>query len=73
MKKKEIVELFTKPVIELGQILRETRVRVNSLCLDRSAGKLKNFGELRDLKKRVARILTALSSGTRDSQNRQSL
>lgn len=68
MKKKEIGELLMKPETELNEVLRETRARASSLELDRGAGKLKNFRELRDLKKQAARILTALSARKYNSQ-----
>ena len=58
MKKRELQELKTKPVAELEKLLRESRERLRALKFNLAAGKVKNSGELRELKKTIARVLT---------------
>ncbi|MFQ5753499.1 MAG: 50S ribosomal protein L29 [bacterium] len=62
MKRKDIQELKTKPLPELEKLLRENRERLRQLKVNLAAGKVKNIGELRELKKNVARILTFINA-----------
>ena len=58
MKIREIRELHNKPLAELEKSLRESQERLRALKFDLAAGKVKNVGELRTLRKDIARILT---------------
>lgn len=58
MKKKEIQELKKKPLPELKKLLHESTERLRTLKFDLAKGKVKNVGELHDLKKNVARLNT---------------
>lgn len=60
MKIKEIRELKNKGVGELESLLVEKRKKLHELNLDLAAGKVKNIGELREVKKYIARIMTFL-------------
>lgn len=59
MKKSAIQELIQKPLPELHNLLKEERERLRVLKFDLAAGKVKNANELRNVKKTIARILTA--------------
>ena len=58
MKPREIRELKNKPLAEPQKLLRESRERLRLLRFDLAAGKVKNVGELRALRKDIARIMT---------------
>ena len=62
MKKKEIQELKDKPPQELEKLLRDSRERLRSFRFNLAAGKVKNAGELLELKKNIARMLTFLKN-----------
>lgn len=67
MKLKEIQELKNKGVGELENLLAEKRKKLHELNLDLVAGKVKNIGELREVKKIIARIMTFLNEAKRKS------
>lgn len=46
--------------MELEKDLVDSRERLGALTFDLASGKVKNVAEIKDLKKRVARILTFL-------------
>lgn len=58
MKKRDIQELKLKPPAELEKKLKEHRDHLRQMQLDLAAGKVKNVGAQRTLRKDVARILT---------------
>lgn len=58
MKTKEIQNLKSKSVAELNKMVHDGRDRLRTLRLDLVAGKVKNVGELRALRKDIARMLT---------------
>lgn len=58
MKTKEIKELKSRSVAELSKMVHDGRDRLRTLRLDLIAGKVKNVGELRALRKDIARMLT---------------
>lgn len=53
-------ELRKKTIEELEKILREKRKKLFELKLSLSSRKLKNFNEIKDTKRDIARILTIL-------------
>jgi ribosomal protein L29 len=61
MNKQERNSLKMKPLPELEKLSAESRDRLRHLKLDLAAGKVKNVGELRTLRKDIARIKTALT------------
>ena len=61
MKLKEIGELKNKAVGELENLLVEKKKKLHELNLDLAAGKVKNIGELREVKKYIARVMTFLN------------
>lgn len=58
MKLKEIQELKNKGLGELESLLVEKKKKLHELNLDLAAGKVKNIGELREVKKFIARVMT---------------
>lgn len=58
MKKNDIQKIKEKSDAELGKELLETQEEVRSLIFDLSSGKLKNYNQLREAKRKVARIMT---------------
>jgi ribosomal protein L29 len=58
MKLKDIQELKIKSEAELARLVAETSDRVRALRFDLAAGKVKNVNELRQARKRVARMKT---------------
>lgn len=65
MKHREIQELKIKPVAELTKLREEGRERLRSLKFDLAAGKVKNVGELRAIRKELARINTFINAAAR--------
>jgi len=61
MKKEEIKQLNVKPESELTKLAAELKEKLWNLRKDLVAGKVKNIQEIRQAKKDVARILTALN------------
>ncbi len=60
MKKDEIQKLKSKNVPELEKDLVESQERLGALTFDLASGKVKKTSEIRDLKKRIARIYSFL-------------
>lgn len=60
MKSKDLKAMKEKPVAELQKELREARAKLRDLKLDLIAGKVKNIGDIRTVRKNVARLLTFL-------------
>lgn len=58
MKKKDIKELRSKPLSELQKLLGDSRERLQGLRFNLDAGKVKNFQEVRELRRYIARIFT---------------
>ena len=54
-------ELRKKSETELQKILRQKREKLQKLRFDLTAGKLKNFQEIKQTKRDIARILTVLN------------
>lgn len=61
MKKKEIQELKNKPLPELQKLLGELKERLRVFRFDLAAGKVKNVGEMRVLRKDIARVSTFIN------------
>jgi len=60
MKKKDIQELKNKSEAELHRLVNEGSERLRGLRFDLAAGKVKNVAELRELRRKIARIKTFL-------------
>ena len=60
MKKSDIQKLKGKGRAESEKDLVESRERLGSLIFDLASGKVKNNSEIREMKKRIARILSFL-------------
>ena len=60
MKRHDIQKVKTKSVMELEKDLSDSQERLGELTFDLASGKVKNAAGIRDLKKRIARILTFL-------------
>ncbi len=58
MKKSEIKELKVRPASELARMVRETNEALRTLRFDLAAGKVKDESEIKELKKKVARMKT---------------
>jgi len=54
-------ELNSKTKDELGKMIEETRKRIEEVRFKAASGGIKNVKELREDKKNIARILTALN------------
>jgi ribosomal protein L29 len=61
MKLKDIQELKRKSDAELARLIEETNSHVRSLRFDVAAGKVKNVNELRQARKKVARMKTFIN------------
>jgi ribosomal protein L29 len=62
MKLRQLEELKQKPKAELEELLSESRIELRKLTFDLNAGKVKNVQPHRELKKKIAVILTLLQS-----------
>jgi len=58
--KEELKELKLKSVNELHKILASSREKLRDLRFKTSQNQLKNIREVRELKKKIARIMTLL-------------
>jgi ribosomal protein L29 len=58
MKKKEIQELKNRPVDELDHMANAANEKLRALSFDLAAGKVKDISQIRELKRKVARIKT---------------
>jgi len=61
MKVQEVKELKNKSLAELETMRKEGREELRGLKLDLAAGKVKNVGALRNLKKDIARVETFIT------------
>ncbi len=61
MKKKELLQMKSKPKAELEKSLAESREKLWSLRTDLAAGKVKNVSEIQLLRKMIARLLTLIN------------
>ncbi|MDP2909469.1 MAG: 50S ribosomal protein L29 [bacterium] len=55
------VELMQKPKTDLRKMLQEQREKSRQLKFDLAGGKVKNIREIRQIRKDIARILTAIN------------
>lgn len=60
MKRDDIQKLKGKSTAELEKDLAESRERLGVLTFDMASGKVKKASEIRDLKKKIARIFSFL-------------
>lgn len=60
-------ELRQKTELELKQMLGDSREKLRDLRFNLASGKVKNVGEIKELKKDVARILTLLRNYEKDT------
>ena len=60
MKQNELKEFKQKSDVELMAFLSESRAHLRSLQFDLAQGKVKNVGEIRTVRKAIARALTLL-------------
>ena len=67
MKRDDIQKLKAKTGMELEKDLTDSRERLGVLTFDLASGKVKNAAEIRDIKKRIARILTFLKEKSNQS------
>ena len=58
MKKKDIQALRHRPVEELAHLVAETNEKLRALGFDLAAGKVKDITEIKELRKKVARMKT---------------
>jgi len=56
----KITEIKKKSKSELRKLLNESKDKLGLLRFDLSAGKVKNVREIREVRKRIAKILTIL-------------
>ena len=60
MKKKDIQELKNKSEAEMHRLIAEGMDRLRALRFDLAAGKVKNVAELREVRRKIARLKTFL-------------
>lgn len=60
MKQKDIKELKQKSEAELNTLVSDSRAKLQQLTFDLAQGKVKNVGEVRVVRKTIARALTFL-------------
>ncbi len=58
MKRQAINELKLKSAAELAGLLKEAREKLSVMRFDLAAGKVKDIAAIRDIRKRIARIMT---------------
>ncbi len=61
MNKKEFQEISNKPIEELRKMEADFRDKLWKLTEDLKRGKVKNIREVHELRKDVARVLTAIN------------
>jgi ribosomal protein L29 len=62
MKRNEIKELPAKSNDELAILIKDAREKSRALRFDLAAGKVKNIGALRTVRKDIARLLTVMNA-----------
>lgn len=65
MKREALQQLKTKPAPEIEAMLKDSREKLRVMRFDLAAGKVKNVGALRELRKDIARMLTVLGATTK--------
>jgi ribosomal protein L29 len=58
MKKNEIKKLSDKTIADLRKALTEAREELRALRFDLAAGKVKNIQKAKEVRKKIARVLT---------------
>ena len=67
MKQKEKIREFSRlPKRELQRNLSEKRERLRQLRFDLASGKVKNVGEVREIRKDIARMITIFKKKNKD-------
>jgi len=61
MKKKDVQELKHRPTEELVHLITDSNEKLRALKFDLAAGKVKDITEIKELKKKVARIKTFIN------------
>ncbi len=56
----KLKELRRRPIVELEQLLKESREKLRQFRFDLTAGKLKNVKIIANTRKEIARILTLI-------------
>ena len=69
----KIKEVEKKSEKELSQLLGEKRERLRQLRFTLATGKVKNFREIRSVRKDIARILTVMSSKNKEKSIKKNL
>ncbi|MBI5401540.1 50S ribosomal protein L29 [Candidatus Wolfebacteria bacterium] len=62
MKKQDFQQLKNKATAELQKDLKTYQEKLRDLKFDLAAGKIKNIGEIKNVKKAIAKILTIINS-----------
>jgi ribosomal protein L29 len=68
MKIRDIQELKNKPVDDLQKLLEEDRAKLQEMRFDLAAGKVKDVAGIRELKKKIARLLTFIGQAKSEKQ-----
>lgn len=61
MSNKKVQEIKQKTTAELEKELHDAREKLRNLKLDLVAGKVKNMGDIRNVRKDIARMLTFIN------------
>jgi ribosomal protein L29 len=69
MKIRDIQELKNKPLGDLQKLLEEDRTKLQELKFDLAAGKVKDVAGIRELKKKIARIMTFINQSENPKKN----
>jgi ribosomal protein L29 len=67
MKRKEIIDIRSKPVAELEKTLAEWSVKLRGMEFDLAAGKTANVKDIRTLTKDIARLHTIIGEAKRST------
>lgn len=62
MKKQDFQQLKNKATAELQKDLKTYQEKLRDLKFDLAVGKVKNIGEIKNVKKAIAKILTVINS-----------
>ena len=62
MKKQDFQQLKNKATAELQKDLKTYQEKLRDLKFDLAVGKVKNIGEIKNVKKAIAKILTIINS-----------
>ncbi|OQX51483.1 50S ribosomal protein L29 [candidate division CPR3 bacterium 4484_211] len=61
-------EIRSKDINSLNQQLQELRLNLAKLNLDHSLNKLKDYSQIKKLKKKIARLLTVLNTKRKEEK-----